>query len=71
MSGFETPPAFLEVHATCGPDYGATAMDNARDRRPIRLHNVIAAVNHALVAFTNEVDLALRNKSTQKKSHFN
>lgn len=39
-------------------------VDDARDRRPVGLHNVVPSVHHALVALLDEVD-----PSSNKQSH--
>ena len=47
-----------EVHAPGGPDDGATLVDDAGHGLPLGLHDVLPAVDQALVTFLDEVDLA-------------
>jgi hypothetical protein len=55
LGGFETSRALLEVHATRGTDHRAPLVDDGTDRGPVGLDDVLAAVNHALVALLNEI----------------
>lgn len=57
IGGLEATSTLTEVLATSGSDDGTSTVDNRRDRCPIGFLNAIATIDHALVAFPNEVDL--------------
>lgn len=58
VSGFQATLTLTEVLATGGANDGATTMDNGWDWGPVGFLDAVATIHHALVAFTNEVDLA-------------
>lgn len=49
--------ALTKIRATRRPNDGATTMNNAGHWRPVGVLDVVAAIDHALVALTNEVNL--------------
>lgn len=55
--GLQTTLTLPEIGTTSGTDHGTAPVDNTGHRGPTGLDDVLAAVHHALVALSDEVDL--------------
>lgn len=55
--GGQATGALPEGHATRGSNHSAAVVNDTGDGRPVGLLNVVAAIDHSLVALPDEVDL--------------